>query len=39
MEAWQTIMLLGAVVIVCSAVLPRRIKANQDPNQSVSNGT
>lgn len=35
MEAWQTIMLLGAVAIVCAAVLPRKAVSNNDPvNQS-----
>ncbi|BBH20845.1 hypothetical protein Back11_21900 [Paenibacillus baekrokdamisoli] len=36
MEAWQTIMLLGAIAIVCSAVLPRSKKSDRDlNNQSV----
>ena len=34
MEAWQTIMLLGAVAIVCAAVIPRKAVSNNDPTQS-----
>lgn len=35
MEAWQTIMLLGGVAIVCAAILPRKAASNNDPaNQS-----
>jgi hypothetical protein len=34
MEAWQTIMMLGAVAIVCAAVLPRKAVSNNDPTQS-----
>ncbi|REE94445.1 hypothetical protein A8990_101239 [Paenibacillus taihuensis] len=40
MEAWQTIMLVGGVAVVCAAVLPRRSSVKQqqgDQSQTVRN--
>ncbi|SFS78881.1 DUF6115 domain-containing protein [Paenibacillus sp. BC26] len=39
MESWQTIMLIGGIVVVCAAVLPRRIPSGkqEQSTQTVRN--